>query len=222
MLRRKGIKSYGSGAKFPRFRVYLTFFVLLVLLGLFALEKRLEPALIAMAEARAKQVAVETINQAILDQIVEKVKYEDLIYIHKDKEDRPVLLQPNVVKIEKMQAETMLAVNEKLTELSRSQFGIPLGQLLGSKVFAAQGPEINIRMLPVGVVDVELQNSFESAGINQTRHSLSFKIKAELQIVAPFLDSKVKTVTDILVAENILLGQVPSHWWNLSLGGFNR
>lgn len=182
------------------------------------LEQSFEPVLTKVAEMRAKQIAVETINRVITEKVVNNVEYQDLMIIHKDFQNRPVLIQPNLIKIEKLQAATLLEVNEALKNLSDQDFGIPLGIVLGSKLLAAQGPRIMVSVMPMGTVDVEVINEFKEAGINQTRHILSLKVNTEISVLVPFMNSQAKVSTLVQVADNIIIGPVPSVMMNMDLG----
>ena len=66
-----------------------------------------------------------------------------------------------------------------------------------------------MRIVPVGSVNTEFSTEFESSGINQTRHKIFLRARASIQIVIP-TDAQVAGVTvDVLVAESIIVGEVP-------------
>ena len=209
-----GYKKRGQGKK-----VVLSGLALLIALAVwifYSMEQSFEPVLAKVAEVKAKQIAVETINRVITDKIVNNVEYQELMFIHKDVNNRPVLIQPNLMKIEKLQATTVLEVNEALKNLPHQEFGIPLGVVLDSKLLAAQGPEVKVSIVPMGTVDVEVINEFKQAGINQTRHILSLKVNTEISVLIPFMNTQAKVSTVVKVADNIIIGPVPSVMMNLS------
>jgi sporulation protein YunB len=203
-----GYKKRGQSKK-----VVLSGLALLIAIAVwtfYSMEQSFEPVLAKVAEVKAKQIAVETINRVITDKIVNNVEYQELMFIHKDVNNRPVLIQPNLMKIEKLQATTVLAVNEALKNLPHQEFGIPLGVVLGSKLLAAQGPEVKVSIVPMGTVEVEVINDFKQAGINQPRHILSLKVNTEISVLIPFMSSRAKVSTVVAVADNIIIGPVPS------------
>lgn len=178
--------------------------------GFYGLEKSIEPPLTQMAEIRAKQIATETINRVIVEKIVSNVEYADLMTVHKDQEGRPVLIQPNLLKIEKLQAVALLEINRALQNLGEQQFNIPLGLVFENKLLASSGPNVKVSVVQDGTVDVEVINEFKQAGINQTRHILSLKVNAEMMTVVPLSRTKTQVSTVVKVADNIIIGQVPS------------
>lgn len=193
----------------------------LVLVGLIVLLVRLidisiTPSLVEIARARAQLEGVRSINSAINTRVVNEIEYQDLICVHKDDRGQIVLIQPNTVKINRLMARTVLEVEDSLEKLGERAFDIPLGQAFGSSFLAGYGPKIRVRMFPVGTVDVNVINKFESAGINQTRHLIYLKITSKMKIAVPFVDQEVRVATTVPVAENIVIGTVPETYVNLS------
>jgi sporulation protein YunB len=192
--------------------------VLVLMLSFIVVERNLKPTILAIAEAKARLIATEAINDAIHEKVVTDVDYRDLIYVHKDNRGRVVLMQPNTIKINKLASDTTLEVQRTLEELPASGFKVPLGQVLGSQLLANYGPPIKVNILPIGTVTVEVEDEFTEAGINQTRHRLYLKIVANVKIVIPLVSSYVKVSTSVPVAETIIVGEVPSTYLKVDLG----
>jgi sporulation protein YunB len=184
-------------------------------------EHNLFPTILAIAEAKAVQLAVKTVNDAVRNRILSRtLRYEDLIAIHKDSEGRVVLMQANTVKITEMATDVAVTVEKTLAELEKDEFGIPLGQVLGSQILANYGPRIKVRIIPVGSVKVEILDNFESAGINQTRHRFFLRLDTQVKIVVPLQEKEVRVATDVPLVENVIVGTVPDTFVNVpgSLG----
>lgn len=198
--------------------IFLILLILSIVLGVFSLvEKRLETTIKSIAEVKVRQIAVNSIHKSISENIINNVEYEELIKIHKDNNGRIVLMQPNIIKIDQLQSETALLINKSLSELSKEEIQIPVGQILGSQLFANFGPEINIAIIPIGSVYVKPINDFKEAGINQTRHMLSLNVETQLKVVVPTVNSNIKVETEILIADNIILGDVPKEYTKINL-----
>lgn len=81
------------------------------------------------------------------------------------------------------------------------------------------GPKLLVRIIPVGTVNTDYKTEFISSGINQTRHRIYIEIKSEMSVVAAFTKETVEVVTNVNVAETVLIGNVPQTFYNLD--GFN-
>jgi sporulation protein YunB len=213
MRRRRRIRSNSPGS-------WISFFVLVALSfilvqGFFLAEKQFRPAIIAVALIKADGLATDAINYAILDKIASRIDYQDLISIEKDDQGRIVMAQINSMVINRIMAETTLATREALLSLEDRAFLIPVGEITDSYILATYGPKIPVRLIPLGRVNTELYDSFESAGINQTRHKIYLRVHTEVQIIIPFIRESVEVVTTIPVADTIYIGEVPDTVINL-------
>jgi len=192
-----------------KFFLKILLFPLLILTGFFYAEHRLRPALHEMAQAKAIEVATQSINVAVREKVVQNIHYEDLISVKVDNRGRVVLMQPNTGEINRLAANATIAVQEQLGKTSRERVYIPIGQLMGSEMVAGRGPGIPIDILPVGAVESRVFDSFEQAGINQTRHKIYLAVTTMVRIVVPLTHSNVKVQTEVPLVEAVIMGEVP-------------
>ena len=177
---------------------------------------KLNASSIEIAKAKAQTTVVQDINTVVNQEIVSQIKYQDIVDIHKDKEDRIVLIQPNTIVLNRMMAATSFEVAKSLDNLSAENIEIPLGQITGSKILAGYGPLMKARIITVGQVYVDVLNKFEEAGINQTRHLIYFNISSKVKIAVPFLNEEINVSTTIPLAETIIIGEVPETYVSVS------
>lgn len=202
-----------------RLKVFLIIALPLIIAFYLIIDSNLETTLNEIAKSKAQLAGQQIITRAVNEQVAGKTEYQDLVVIHKDGEGRVVLIQPNTVKINQMMAETLLHVESGFAELETQSYSIPLGQALGSRIFAGYGPGIKVRMMPVGRVNADLVDHFEEAGINQTRHLICLKVSGKIKVVIPFNKEEVDVAMTIPVAETIVVGQVPNTYMMLKNQG---
>ena len=68
----------------------------------------------------------------------------------------------------------------------------------------------------MGDITANLKSSFETAGINQTKHSLILEITAEVKVLAPFVSETEKYKNNIVIAETIIVSDTPSSYYNIT------
>lgn len=194
--------------------------VIAVLIASFlAVDLKLKASTIAIAKAQAQVVGVRLISNVVSDKVVSQVRYDDLVMVHKDSSGRIVLIQPNTVMLNKIMASTVLEVTQSMGgQMKDATIKVPLGQLTGSNLLSGYGPKIQVRIIPVGQVYVEVEDKFEQAGINQTRHLINFNIRAVLQVAVPLVKENVEVNTTIPLAETIVVGDVPQTYVNMTGG----
>lgn len=201
-------------------REAVVFFVLAVFLfavvRLFVyVEHNIRPTILSIASVQADKLATEAINNAINEKVVHSFLYQDLIIIEKNRDGRIVMAQTNNMEVNRLMAETTLRVQRALTDLAGVKIHIPLGQAFNSYILANVGPRIPITLTPVGLVNTNLEDRFEDAGINQVRHKIYLTIDAEMQIVIPFISSITEVSTTVPIVDAIYPGEVPDTVINL-------
>ena len=130
-----------------------------------------------------------------------------------------MLIQPNTIMLNKIMASTVLEVSNSMGQMRDNTISVPLGQLSGIHLLSGYGPRMKVKIIPTGQVHVEVQDKFEQAGINQTRHLIYFDIKALIQVAVPFMKETVDVSTVIPLAETIVVGDVPQTYVNFTGGG---
>ena len=192
---------------------------LAVLTGLFILFTRnLSPILISMAEARARQLAVEAMNRAIAEVMDSSVTYTDLMRVSHDSSGRVSMLEANATLMNEIASAAALTAQSKLDTLADEGVGLPLFAALGIDLFSGAGPIIRVSITPVGAVSTRFVTSFESAGINQTRHEISLEASVVMRIVIPAGADSVSVSTYVPIAESIIVGSVPESYVSVPAG----
>lgn len=189
-------------------------FTALVVLFAWA-DVRLRPALAAAAEVKAKQLATRAVNDAILATVARDLRYGDLVHLERNQAGLVSYLFFDTGAVTRLQARVVDTVERALEALSETRYDLPLGQVLGSNVLSAHGPQIPIRILLVGSVAARPLTRFEAAGINQVHHSILFDITATVRVVVPFVSQEIPWNTQVVVTDAVILGAVPDVFLNL-------
>ena len=202
-------------ARFHRFRwktalFFLIVSVLLISAGILYAEKNLTRVVLTLAQAQARAMAVQTLNEAAAELLSSgEVTYDSLMHVTMDENGQVRLIQANTPEMNRLASRVSLMAQEKLQSRGDQTVKVPLGSALGLTLFAGAGPKIEVRVLPVGSVHAEFHTDFQTAGINQTRHRISLQLTAQVQLVIPTGAQKVEVTTQVAMAESIIVGEVP-------------
>ena len=83
------------------------------------------------------------------------------------------------------------------------------------KLLAGIGPKIKITISSIGNVKTDLKSEFSSKGINQTLHRVYLQVDCEVNILTPFNNISKRITNQILIAENVIVGNIPDTYYNL-------
>ncbi|MFT9494886.1 MAG: sporulation protein YunB, partial [Anaerosolibacter sp.] len=87
--------------KYQRRRSNFKGFMALVLLLLFIIysflfvDQKIKPAVLAIAQVKAREIATRAINEAVNDRVSGDIKYQDLIFIRTDDDGNVTMMQAN-------------------------------------------------------------------------------------------------------------------------------
>lgn len=159
------------------------------------------------------------VNDAVFYTLSDSIRYEDLVSITTNEQGDIVAVSANALKINKIARDTASISQSNLKNLSLNGIPIPLGALTGIEAFAGLGPNIHFRIIPVTSVSCDFTSSFESVGINQTKHSIYLNVIADISIVMPSRTENFAVRTEILVGESVIVGQIPDAYLQSDIFG---
>lgn len=181
---------------------------------------RITPISKAMASSKAQTLAVTTVHNAVNDRLAkDNVTYDKLVDFTIDKDNNIKAIKLNIIKINSLKATLVNDIAESITNIDSSKISIPLGNLTGNELLQGVGPRIKIKLLPIGYSSIDVKSSFTSAGINQTKHEVYLEINTNISVILPLGITSATAKTTILVAETIIVGNVPQTYAGIDLPG---
>ncbi|NMA03984.1 MAG: sporulation protein YunB [Clostridiales bacterium] len=178
------------------------------------LDRKIVPLVLAIGELKAQEMITRVVNESILTVLKRDrdIGYRDLIFIKEDSEGNIVMMQADTFLMNRIASDVALTIQERFGQTKNVAERIPLGNILGSQLFAQWGPKIKLTVTPKGMVDVNFGTEFEHAGINQTRHRVYLIVNTEAKIIVPFNSSNMHVTTYLPVAETIIVGKIPENY----------
>lgn len=200
------------------------FTLLLVLLSLAVLllihfQKNVTRVLLSISEATMRASTTVAVNDAVYYTLSDEMRYEDLVTVTYDSDGNISAVAANPLKINKIARDTASISQSNLKNLSLNGIPIPLGALTGIEALAGLGPNIYFRIIPVSSVSCDFSSTFESVGINQTKHSIYLNLIADISIVMPSKTANFAVATEILVGESVIVGTIPDAYLQSDIFG---
>lgn len=148
---------------------------------------------------------------------MEKYNYEDMFTIEKDNEGNITMVKTNIYQINYIISEIAELTQKELEseDSKNNKIEIPLGSFSGIDLFSGSGPMVNMKVVLLGNVDTELRSEFTSQGINQTLHRVYLQVDCNVKILSSYKNLEEKISNQVLLVENVIVGQIPSSYYNL-------
>ena len=177
---------------------------------------RLAPMAEQLIVTQVDNQASDAINAAIADQIAEgEFDYDRMVTIEKDANGNVTAIRTNIGELNRLKTSVLQRMDEKLEQLSTEQLGVPIGSVLLPELFSGRGPLVPVRVLAVRTSDASFRNSFQSAGINQTLHSIYIDIHVCITIMTWTGTSEINVDSAVVAAETVIVGTVPTTYFGM-------
>jgi sporulation protein YunB len=176
----------------------------------------IKPTILAMSEAKVEYIAVLAMNNAVSQILGGNIKYTDLTDVLTDKNGKITMIQYNTILINTLARETSNLAQNEIRSLGTEGISVPLGSVTKSKLLSGRGPDIDVKIIPVGSVSTDFTDEFRQAGINQTRHRIFLLLKTQVRIVVPLGSNVINVSTKVPIAETIIVGDVPDSYVNVA------
>ena len=202
---------YRSRKSRIRRRVILIAAAILLIVLLVCMHLNVTRVLTSAAEAQLRARAATAVNEAVFMTLSDGgVRYSDLVHVERGADGDIQALTCDAVEINRIARETAYQAQALLQEMCDEGIAVPLGAFTGIEAWAGFGPEVHMEIIPVAEVACRFVSGFESAGINQTKHSVYLEVVCEMSVVMPAKTHRFSAISQVLISESILVGEVPN------------
>ena len=162
----------------------------------------------------AKKLATFVANDQTT-KVMQNYNYDSMFTIQKDDEGNVSMIEMNMYKVNIIISDIAYYIQEQMKKPENSTVSIPIGNFLGIDLFSGYGPNINMKVVLLGNVETDLRSEFIAKGINQTLHRVYLQIDCPVKIMSSYKTMEECIANQFLLAENVILGEIPSTYYNL-------
>jgi len=211
------------------------FFILSTSLGIWLINKAVEPTLMAYANMQTKKIAQYVINEAIDKEITNQLDPESVFGTTGEAGDGTAV-NLNTAVVTNVLKETTTLVQKSLHDIEKGEgqitdppsgveieeskklreegilYHIPLGRATDNALLANLGPNIPVEFSTIGAAHTDVETSIEEYGINNAMITVYVKVQVDVQVVLPFATDVARVTTKVPVAMRIHEGSVPDYY----------
>ena len=184
MLRMRAIRKE-LRPRFFRIAIAITVFVAAFVFCTVYFRNNIVPTVMGSAVAQVRAICTNSVNLAVTSVIGDGLSYDDMFSVIQDDDGKVTMVKTNSPQINMM-----------------------------SREIASFGPDVIIKVVPIGSAYCDFVSRFESAGINQTLHKLYLDVYAIVSIVTPIDEPTITVKAEVLVCENLIVGEVPNVYFD--------
>ena len=177
---------------------------------LLRLYRNIVPSIVSAAKVLAESTATDIMNAAMGEALAQySGTAEDLVVYYRDTQGNIVACGVDTVAINTISTVTLNAMNAAYSEAGDLTLYIPMGQVTGNPLLTAFGPDIPVKLRPIGNSGINYHQEFKAAGINQVNHRVWLQMEFIIQIMAPLITDELKVTQDFVLVDRTFAGEVP-------------
>ena len=210
------LRRYKRKSKYNiQFFIFCTIISLLICISIL-INISLRPIIHELAIQVGKQNVSFIINDTV-SELIENNSYSYDSFVSLNYNDSGYIssVEYDFSSINKLKLDCNKILLNKLKNLGNTKIKIPFGSLIGDLNASGRGPNIRIKLAQVSVPDINVISTFESVGINQTKHEIRLVICAYGQIYLPPEKNEFSFTQEFVLAQTIIVGNIPSGYVDL-------
>ena len=213
--RKKPKYVYSADIKSNGKRLKISPFLIIVFVLLLISSTLLKNLATKMAVSDATDAVTKAVNDAI-NEVIGNGEYgfDYFISLEKDSAGEISAVTSNMAHINLLSTEILKTVISS-TDNGVLSIKIPVGNLTGLNLLLNKGPEIETEIIMLTSSRVDFRNEIESCGINQAKYQLILEVTIDIDILVPWGTQSTSTVTEVIVADTVIVGKVPDTFLNL-------
>lgn len=192
-------------------KLIIMFIVLLITTAYMLFEYQIEPSFLDITRIKAEELCNDAVNTAII-QVIEKNKYTYTDFAKVSTNDKAVTsIITDSINVNKMKSQVALQSQENINDMGGTEINYKLGDFCGAELLNGRGPELCVKIFFSASISVDIKSTFETSGINQTKHTLNVVVTSRVYITSEDgLETYTTVVTNVPVVENIIVGSTPA------------
>ena len=188
----------------------LTIFIILFFAIFIALYSFSNAMLIEIGTASYTGVLSTASYYAIDKTLDSDYAYQELFTVHKTTDGKITMISTDAYKFNGLTTELADNVSVYLTDFINKGVEVPIGVFTGIRILQGFGSKIKMPLIAINSVKCDVVSTFESAGVNQTRHTLYLDVTPDVSIVTRVSTKKIFDKISVMIYDNVIVGEVPN------------
>lgn len=154
------------------------------------------------------------IQDALMDSVIDQIDISSMYYLKEDTNNNVSTVLINTAQVNKILGLVNDSLDSNLTTLTEERLKIPAATILGETIFSSFGPDVNIKIIPIGNYKCDIVSTVKEYGINNSLFEIFITINFNIEAIVPLQRIETKVNCKIPIVMQILQGEVPRYYYN--------
>lgn len=154
------------------------------------------------------------IKEALKNDVIKKIDLNSLYLIDKNEEGIVTQVIINTYQINDILSTMNDSLDKQINLLKKEELHLPIGTIISESLFSNLGPNIKIKIYPIGRYTCDIISDIKEYGINNSIFEISLKVNLMIETIIPLKKSKKEVECTIPIVLQVLQGSVPRYYYN--------
>ena len=210
------VRKLSKYSKKRKFYTYLSVTIIVIIVIMVYFNAIVNPVILNTSESKVRSLTLKAINSAVAEVVSDSALYNELVTITTNDEGDVSLITANSILINRLSKELAKIAQSKIENIGQQGVLVPLGTFSGMPILVGRGPNVKIKLLPIGSISCTFESEFTQAGINQTHHRIYVNVESKVTMILPVENRTISNTVQVLICESIIIGKIPSTYLNSS------
>lgn len=154
------------------------------------------------------------IEEALRKEVTQQIDVEHLYQMKTNDEQVVTAIYINTREINQILSRVHQSIQTSLTSLEEETLKLPLGIVFSETLFSHLGPNIHIKIVPVGSYTCDVLTHMDPYGINNSLFQISIQIEIHMDTILPLKKGNTTVQCNIPLVVQVLQGTVPRYYYN--------
>ncbi len=169
-------------------------------------DAKIRPTVMKTLITQARSLTLSCLNSAV-EEVIAEFDFENIVNVSKNESEQVTAISTNAMMMNLFQVRVSERLNSAVLEMREGE--IPIGSLSGLILLNGKGFKVPFRVLPLSVVDTDIESQFLSAGVNQTLHRMVLKVDTHVSAIIPTYEVESLISAEYVLAETVIVGVTP-------------
>lgn len=167
---------------------------------------------------RVQMTSMEIITETVNNALNPSIDVNNILIMEKDTTGKITSVVVNTSHVNQLLGKVGKSIEKGVDSFQDAKkiddLNIPLGVLISSTILASRGPNVHIRVRPIGSYKVDLVSEVSGYGINNSIILVYLLIKIEMEALIPLRIVPVTTESKIVLISQIIKGEIPKYYYS--------
>ena len=154
------------------------------------------------------------LKEAILEDVIEEINISSLYLIKEDSNNQVESVLINTAQVNKILGLVNSSLEKNMDSIQNTELQIPFASIFSEVLFNSFGPNIKLKIYPIGSYKCDVISTATEYGINNTLFEIYITVDLKIETLVPLKRNENVVNCKIPIVMQIIHGEVPRYYYN--------